>query len=74
MTIFSDHVFSLTTFFEKAFQGKVFQNRSYVSKSTPKSLLVLFVAKGAVANSGSDSLLLFLFSNGWGSAAIKFNK
>jgi len=74
MTIFSDHIFSLTTFFEKTFQGKVFQNRSYVSKITPKSHLVLFVAKGAVANSGSDSSLLFLFRNGCGSAAIKFNK
>jgi len=31
-------------------------------------------AKGAVASSGSDSSLLFLFSNACGSAAIKFNK
>jgi len=66
--------FSLTTFFEKTFQGKVFPNRSYVRKTTPKSLLVLLVAKGAVAKSGSDSSLLSLFSNRWGSAAIKFNK
>jgi len=31
-------------------------------------------AKRAVANSGSDSLLLFLFRNGCDSAAIEFNK
>jgi len=30
--------------------------------------------KEQVANSGSDSPLLFLFRNGCGSAAIKFNK
>jgi len=35
---------------------------------------LLSAAKGAVANSGSDSSLLFLFRNGWGSAAIEFNK
>jgi len=34
----------------------------------------LSAAKGAVANSGSDSSLLFFVSNGCGSSAIRFNK
>jgi len=36
--------------------------------------MFLSAAKGAVANSGSDSSLLFSFRNGCGSAAIKSNK
>jgi len=69
MTIFfRSHFFSFL--FEKKFQGEIFQNRSYVSKTTAK----IFASKGAVANSGSDISLLLLFSDGCGSAANKFYK
>jgi len=68
---FRSHV-SLTNFFKKTFQGWVFQNRSYVSKTPPK--FFLSPAKRAVANSGSDSSLLLFFSNGCDSTAIEFNK
>jgi len=68
MTISSDHVFSLTSSYKKTFQGEVFQNWSYVCKTRPKLFLK------CNKRSGSDSSLLFLFRDGRGSAAIKFNK
>ena len=72
MTIsFRSRVF-FNNFLQKNISRLIFKNRSYVSKTTPK--IFLSAAKGAVPNSGSDSSLLFLFRNGCGSAAIKFNK
>jgi len=38
MTIFFRSHFCFNNFFQKTFQGYAFQNRSYVSKTTPKFL------------------------------------
>jgi len=65
---FSDYVFSLPTFFKKKLKVRFFKIDPTSVEQHKKA------AKGAVANSGSDSSLLFLFSNGCSSAAIKFYK
>ena len=65
-------MFSLTTFYKKTFQGQFFKIDPTSVKQDQK--IFLCAAKGEIANSGSDSSLLFLFRNGCGSAAIEFKK
>jgi len=59
MTIFlRSRVFFNNFLQKKTFQDWVFQNRSYVCKTTPKIFLKFS------RRNGSDSSLLFLFRNG----------
>jgi len=52
--------FFLTTFFKKHFKVRIFK---IDPTSVKQHQIFLSAAKGAVASSGSDSSLLFLFSN-----------